>query len=32
MTLNEPTLAPPMAPPTVDMARIFAAHGFEQNA
>ena len=26
MTLNEPTLAPPMAPSTVDMAQIFAAH------
>ena len=26
MTLTEPTLAPPMAPPTVDMAQIFAAH------
>ena len=26
MTLSEPTLAPPMAPSTVDMAQIFAAH------
>ena len=26
MNLTEPTLAPPMAPPTVDMAQIFAAH------
>ena len=26
MTLTEPTLAPPMAPSTVDMAQIFAAH------
>ena len=26
MNLTEPTLAPPMAPPTVDMAHIFAAH------
>jgi hypothetical protein len=26
MTLTEPTLAPPMAPSTVDMGQIFAAH------
>jgi len=26
MTLTEPTLAPPMAPSTVDIAQIFAAH------
>jgi len=26
MTLSEPTLAPPMAPSTVDMAQIFTAH------
>ena len=26
MNLTEPTLTPPMAPPTVDMAQIFAAH------
>ena len=26
MTLTEPSLTPPMAPPTVDMAQIFAAH------
>ncbi len=26
MNLTEPTLAPPTAPPTVDMAQIFAAH------
>ena len=26
MTLTEPTLAPPMAPSTVDMAQIFASH------
>ena len=26
MTLTEPTLAPPMAPPTVDMSQIFAAY------
>jgi len=26
MTLTEPTVAPPMAPPTVDIAQIFAAH------
>ena len=26
MTLTEPTLAPPLAPSTVDMAQIFAAH------
>jgi hypothetical protein len=26
MNLTEPTLAPPMAPSTVDMAQIFAAH------
>ncbi|PLL09989.1 hypothetical protein C0V75_22585, partial [Tabrizicola sp. TH137] len=26
MSLTEPTLAPPMAPPTVDLAQIFAAH------
>ena len=26
MNLTEPTLAQPMAPPTVDMAQIFAAH------
>ena len=26
MTLTEPTLTPPMAPSTVDMAQIFAAH------
>ena len=26
MNLTEPTLAPPMAPSTVDVAQIFAAH------
>ncbi len=26
MTLTEPTLTPPMAPSTVDMGQIFAAH------
>ena len=26
MTLTEPTLAPPIAPSTVDMTQIFAAH------
>ena len=26
MNMTEPTLAPPMAPPTVEMAQIFAAH------
>jgi len=26
MNMTEPTLTPPMAPPTVDMAQIFAAH------